>query len=412
MRDELPRFVTGEDFNSNLRLSPEGIEVWCLKDHARSRHGLPLLPEMDLLILDATPVPTLVDYLTRDHQRLPDLEVRIRMPDNAQIVQYATTTNGHTVLRDPDKALGVKAEISAERLKLPLPANKEGAVCFRSMRPSLVVEGFDDEQVASFGSVRGTNAFAEVERLHLVGRPMPPGNDLVYLAQVLHSDEAAVSDSLVLAPRIFGGQSYEVDVVDFADPRAAELLRAGREDEMEQAIHRARIFAIEQPALLSHEGASTRQQLRVILHTSHPVPGLRVDELITTTESTQVNDQRHAESERRIRSAVLKLQEICEPVTAVSLAKVAHASRRTAASYLRTHDHTLKKDLIYKGVITFPQDSPPSPGPTQIVATSDARNLCRGGCGKPMPEGQSCFECASRVAEEWQAGRKKRRAAR
>ncbi len=372
LRYELPLFQSGEDFNSRLRLGPDGIEVWYLKDHARSRARQALLPEMELLILDATPVPSLVDYLTRDHERLPDMEVRIQMPENAKVVQYASTSNGHTVLRDSEKALQVLAEITSERLKLPLPPEREGAVCFRSMRASLLVKEFAESQVVTFGSVRGTNALEDVERLHLVGRPMPPGEDLVYLAQALHWGESPISDRMVLSQRAFGGQSYEVDVVDYADERVAELLRAEREDEMEQALHRARIFTLEQPGLAIGNVPQPRQQLRVILHTSHPVPGLRVDELITTTESAQVNDQRHEDAERRIRRAVLRLQEMCEPVTVVAVAKLAKASRRTAAKYLGTGDHTLKKDLSYRGVITLPQapaesTSPPQRGGSQAA---------------------------------------------
>ena len=408
LRDELPLFMAGEDFNSRLRLSVAGIEVWYLKDHARSRTGQPLLPDMDLLILDATPVPTLVDYLTRDHKRLPDVEVRVRMPENAKVVQYATTTNGHTVLRNVDKVKQVQSEIAAERLTMPRHPEMEGAICFRSMRPALLADGFVDAQVVSFGSVRGTNALADVERLHLVGRPMPPGEDLVFMAQVLHPNEPAISQRMVLSPRVFGGQSYEVDVVDYADARVAELLRAQREDEMEQAIHRARIFTLEQPGLGLSDTRPSREQLRVVLHTSHPVPGLRVDELITRTESAQLNDVRHEDSERRIRGAILRLQEMCEPVTAVAVAKLASASRRTVGSYLRTHDHTPKRESSYKGVITLPQNTSASSSPTAFPNVRPEEGcLCRGGCGKAMPPGQACFECASRQVEAWRRTKSK-----
>ncbi len=342
LQDELGSFKAGDDFNSRLRLSLDGIEVWNLKHHVRSRIGEALLSQLDLLLLDATPVTTLVHHLTRDHERLPDIDVAIRKPQNVKVVQYAATTNGHTVLSNANKALQVRAEINSERLSLPLPPEKEGVICFRGMRAGLVSDGFAEEQVVTFGSVRGTNALADVERLHLVGRPMPSLQDLFFLAQVLHTNEPPVSGRMVLSPRVFGGQGYEVDVVDCIDPRVAELLRAAREDEMEQSIQRARIFTLEQPALLSKCIGSTRQQLRVVLHTSHPVPGLHVDELITNSESSQLNDRRREDAERRIRSAVLQLQKRCAPITTSGVAQLAGASRRTVAGYLRTGEHTLK----------------------------------------------------------------------
>ena len=36
-------------------------------------------------------------------------------------------------------------------------------------------------------------------------------------------------------------------------------------------------------------------------------------------------------------------------------------------------------------------------------------NLCRGGCGKPMPRGQKCMACATRAVEAWKANRQKER---
>jgi hypothetical protein len=227
LREELPAFLSGEEFNSRLRLSQDGIEVWCLKNHIHTRSGEPLLPQMDLLLLDATPVPTLVDHLTRDHERLPDIEVRVQMPENMRVVQYASTTNGHIVLSNPEKARQVQSEVAAERMRFPADPEKEGAACFRRMRQSLITDGFLESQVVTFGSVRGTNALTAVERLHLVGRPMPPGDDLVYLAQVLHPGGPPISDRMVLTPRKFGAQNYEVDVADYSDERVAELLRGG-----------------------------------------------------------------------------------------------------------------------------------------------------------------------------------------
>jgi hypothetical protein len=404
LREELPAFLSGEDFNSRLRLSQDGIEVWYLKDHIRNRSGEALLPQMNLLLLDATPVATLVDYLTRSHERLPDIEVRIQMPENVRVVQYAGTTNGHTVLSNTEKAVQVRSEIAAERMKYPSEPEKEGVACFRSMRRSLISDGLLESQVVTFGSVRGTNVLANVERLHLVGRPMPPGDDLVFLAQVLHAGEEAISDRMLLTPRSYGGQSYEVDVVDYADRRVAELLRAEREDEMEQALHRARLFTLQQPSLAAG-GTRERSHLRVILHTSHPLPGLRVDELITRTESSQVNDDRHADAQRRIKNAVLQLQEMCEPVRAVSVAKLARASRRTVADYLRTNDHTLKRRSSSKGVITVPH-------PEMTVAMGESL-LCLGGCGKTMPQrGQRCFDCASAATVAWREEKLRRKATR
>jgi hypothetical protein len=59
--------------------------------------------------------------------------------------------------------------------------------------------------VLTFGTVRGTNALEHVERLHVVGRSMPPTDDLVFLAQVLHAKEPAVSRELIFRTVGYGG---------------------------------------------------------------------------------------------------------------------------------------------------------------------------------------------------------------
>jgi hypothetical protein len=47
---------------------------------------------------------------------------------------------------------------------------------------------------------------------------------------------------------------------------------------------------------------------------------------------------------------------------------------------------------------------PGTPGTS--AGASNAWQPCRGGCGKQMPAGQACFECAVRLTSEWQERRK------
>lgn len=416
LRDEVPYFIAGEDFNSRLRISPYGIELWRLKDHVRGRHGQPLIEDMDLLVLDATPVAKLVDHLTRHHERMPDVRATVRLPDNVSVVQYAGSSNGHAVMRDTDRVKQVLAEIAAEREKVP--TEEEGVVCFKAHAKVMVEHGFAPERVLTFGMARGTNALAHVERLHLVGRPMPPGDEVAYLARVLHAGEPAISDQVVLSPRPFGGQPYEVEVFDFADERVAAILRCHREDEVEQALHRARLLALEQPQLhlVGDDKPTGRKQVRLVLHTSHPVPGLRVDELVTTSEALDVNEERHHEALARLDAAAERIRGEGTPLTVSALVRAAGGSRTTATKYLKTRVHTPKKDLLPKGAYTLPQ----TPEPVSPIAPDlEARpridlaslGLCRGGCGKSMPPGQMCMACATRATEEWAERRKRRRPA-
>jgi hypothetical protein len=369
---------------------------------------------MDLLILDATPVMALVDQLARHHERLPDVGVTARLPENVKVRQYATSTNGHAVLQDPTRMEAVLGEIAAERQRWPVERpEKEGVVCFRSLKKTLVESGFAESQVVTFGSVRGTNDLAGVERLHVVGRPMPPVDELPYLAQVIHFGESYVPGQIVLRSQSYGGQGYEVDVIDYADSRLAALLKAVREDEIVQAIHRGRLFSLSDPQLhlVGEAPAGRRQQVELVLHTSQPVPGLRVDELILKSEMKDVNKQRHDEAEERIRKAVLQIEGQCLPVTVSAILRRSGGSRTTVTRVLREGVHTPKKALLYKGPYTLPNSTAPSRPEIVAQTANDAVSHCRGGCGKPMPEGQSCFDCSVRLTRQWAISRKKRRTA-
>lgn len=50
--------------------------------------------------------------------------------------------------------------------------------------------------------------------------------------------------------------------------------------------------------------------------------------------------------------------------------------------------------------------NPTSPGAFMYEPVFDG--LCRGGCGKPMPPGQSCTACATREAVRWAQARKQK----
>lgn len=429
LRAELPAFESGADFNSRLRIGSGGIDVWAPREAVADRHGIPIAPQMALLLLDATPVESLVSHVMRDHERLPDLRVTIGLPESVTVAQYAATSNGHSVLSDERNLHAAVAEVQQERTAHPATDPREEAVVvFRRHRTPFVDVGFAESQVVSFGSLRGTNALEAVERLHVVGRPMPPGDDLVFLAQALHHDEPPVSPQIVLGPRAYGGQPVGIDVVDFADPRVAALLRATRDDELVQVVHRARLLTL-QPQL-SLEPGEARQRVRVVLHTSHVVPGLRVDELHFAETTPGLNEQRADEAAVRIRAALASLIARGELLTVSSVARAAGAERRTVAKVLGRGVQTLKGDAVHapeydgghglgtpvqtvrsdlnKGVHTLPKSVGAKPGsgsPTRRRAATGCPppgvDRCRGGCGRSVPAGQKCVECATAAVEAW-----------
>ena len=359
MEQELGSFQTGEDFNSRLRLSSAGIAIWKLRDLPKKMAGGRDLAQAPLLVLDATPVAVLVEHLTQRHQRLPEVRASVRLPENVAVVQYASSSNGHAVLQEEWRRQQVAAQVAAERQDYPVSTpDLEAAICFRSQREALEGLGFAHSQVLTFGSARGSNALAGVERLHVIGRPMPPGGELVYLAQVVHhDDDYAVSGQLTLRRHQYGGQRWDVAVVDFVDPRISALLYVRREDELLQVIHRARLTALEPQEHLAALGTGyRRRQVRLVLHTNHPVPGLRVDQLIVAESEMDVNEARQKEAEGRILAAVDRIRHRGEFVTVTGVAKEAGAHKATVSRVLGQRCIPLLR-ISSKGMHRVPQSS-------------------------------------------------------
>lgn len=333
LQEELPAFLSYEEFNSRVRMDAGGINIWRLKELPEDTPGGTSFRHLALLVLDATPVEALVDYLTQHHQQLAPVRAVVQLPESVRVVQYAASSNGHVVLREEWPRERVAREIAAERQQHPVAhPEQEAAICFHSQRQMVADLGFAPSQVLTFGNARGSNALAQVERLHVIGRPMPPADDLVFLAQVLHHDQEPVSGQLVLRSRSYGGQRYQSDVVNFADPRVAALLRAGREDELVQVLHRARLVALDPQATMDVvEQPVLRRQVRLVLHTSHPLPGLRVDELKVGPLQVDVNQARKVDAQARIVATAESLRQRGEALTVTAVAKAAGAHKATVA---------------------------------------------------------------------------------
>ena len=188
----------------------------------------------------------------------------------------------------------------------------------------------------TFGSARGSNALANVERLHVIGRPMPPGDELVYLAQVLHHDDGdPVSGQLELRRPKYGGQRYEVAVADYVDSRVSALPHARREDELFQVLHRARLTTFDPQELLTGLGSVPKwRQVRLVLLTNHPVPGLRVDQMMMGEPRIVVNDARKKGAETRVLAGVDRLRQRADSVTVTNIAYEARAHKATVSKDL------------------------------------------------------------------------------
>jgi hypothetical protein len=414
LRAELPAFRRGEDFNSRIRIHPGGIDLWRPRPHATRTNPKPgeaavMVEEMAMLVLDATPVPVFVDHLTAHHRRLPDVTGRVTLPAGVHVVQVADAGNGHTAQKDERRRQTIAEEVARMRERFPVSdPDREGAIAFKAHRDEWIAAGFAPGRVLTFGRARGTNALEGVERLHILGRPTMPDHEAIYLASVMHRDGSPISPALTLAQRPYGGQPYAVEVVECTDPRVAELFEVGRDGELIQVIHRARLLTLDPQLQLSGMGGAGagddtggRRGVVLVLHSNHPVPGLRVDELVLPGDARDRNTAKAGEAEQRVTAAVQRLAMRGEKVTLDAVTRGARCSKQTAAKYVGTLVHTLKEDSLW-GVYQRPQTSslPSTPAPLPLVPSPprSTENRCACARGPCVAGHRRCQDCLVEVA--------------
>jgi lambda repressor-like predicted transcriptional regulator len=96
--------------------------------------------------------------------------------------------------------------------------------------------------------------------------------------------------------------------------------------------------------------------VRLVLHTNHPVPGLRVDQLITNTPEMEVNEARQKEAEGRILAAVERLQQRGKLLTVTAVAQEAGAHKATVSRVLGQRCIPLE-NIINRGMHRVPKCS-------------------------------------------------------
>jgi hypothetical protein len=213
------------------------------------------------------------------------------------------------------------------------------------------------------------NSIEDADVLHVLGRPQAPDYTALQLAHVLHKGEAPIIPHIAMRPEPYAGYRAQdgsgraITVSDFYDVRASIIFRAYRESELLQAVHRARLFRVgsAQADLFELDGETTaptvseRRAVRLVIHSSQPIPGLRVDELLYD-EAPGVNERRAAEATARILAARDQLVREGVPVTLNALARAARADKRSVSRVLSNNkfDPTrcgpLKERVFSRGI--------------------------------------------------------------
>ena len=332
LRYEWQQHQNQSPYNCRLRLerSAPGQEVGL---RLTLRRDLPVqaLSKSLLILSDAS---TSLEEAQRlfPERRWIEIKPTLRIPAAAKIVQYPEKNYGKVHLAKPperQKALALLGEIIERH-----PHQKIGLITHQSFAP-LVRHHYPDLKVGHYYGQRGSNEFINCEVLIVFGTPNPNPQDLERQAEALYWDEPVLSRQTVLEPRTFYQNSQttlQTRVRSYADPRLREMLQSKRDEELLQAIFRARPLSLDtaDPQLLLDFGplpGSERHSVTVYVFSSVPIESLPVTletspatpptaepKVIDLREAAQriwrdnqrLTDQRLATAARTQRSAVLR----------------------------------------------------------------------------------------------------------
>lgn len=286
LQHEWTEYKKENPYNRRLRLerSAPGQEAGF---RLTLRRDLPLaaLAQSLLILSDASLTLEEARRLFPERRWL-EIKPNLKIPAAAQIVQFTDYNYGKIHLATAQERL--KALQRIEELVAQHRGQKIGLISHQSFS-SAVRQQFPQIQVGHYYGQRGSNEFADCDVLICFGTPNPNPQELERQAEALYWDQSVINPQTLLEPRVFaqsGEQVLQTRVRAYRDPRLHEMHRAKREEELLQAIFRARPLSLDpqyrkdqQLTLDFGEDGLRRQPRQAVLiyvFSSLPLPGLTV----------------------------------------------------------------------------------------------------------------------------------------
>lgn len=288
----------GEQYNRRLRLERvhSGGEVGF---RLTLRRDLPVsaLSESLLILSDASLTLSEAQYLFPD-RRWIELKPNLKIPAAAKIIQRPEYNYGKVHLSNPQER--EKALLQIGQLLEQHPNARVGLISHQSF-VSVAKQRFPRLKTGYYYGQRGSNEFVDCDVLIVFGTPNPNPNELERQAEALYWDQEALRTQTMLEPRRFQQRNQttlKTRVRAYADPRLQEMLRAKREEELLQAIFRARPLSLDPKYYQYQQGdldfyepelRPERQQVTIYVFSALPLPALDV-QLQTQTSQNQPAD--------------------------------------------------------------------------------------------------------------------------
>lgn len=285
----------------------------------------------------------------------------LRMPERVNILQDISANYGKVHLSRPGEKERALEKI-AQVVDLH-PGETIGLITHKSFA-SHVRQRFPQIKVGHYYGQRGSNEFIDCAVFIAFGTPNPNPDDLERQAAALYWDDKPLWPQTMLLPKTFrqkDGNLLMTRVRSYADPRLQQLLRSKRDEEMLQAIFRARPLSLDPSSPLqlelnygdNHLSLEKRPSLNLYIFSSTPFEGFEVQ-----VQHPQPKTQAKASEESNLidfRAVSAQLWRERRVLTDQRLAQAAQAQQAAVRrwKHQRPHQH-------------LPAAPPPGHGPPQL----------------------------------------------
>lgn len=278
---ELGRFEQAEErWNTRLYLEPVKRGSRMHRFRFLERRPIPVdrMAGKPIIILNAS--------MTREEaQRLfPDRTIEVfedpvRLPPSVRIIQHIGRGYGKVDLSRPQSI-----EELAQEWQRILTENRGKKAAFITHLPAknALRKHLGEQPGLHFFNQRGSNELKDVDLLGILGTPNPNPEDLLEQAAALYWDGPVLQTHTFLENRsvsLTGGRKAQTQAYTYRDPRLRSLLEGRREQEILQAIYRARPLSAATAVQDDLFEAPQKVRLGVEIHvfSNLPIPGVEVE---------------------------------------------------------------------------------------------------------------------------------------
>ncbi len=271
-------------------------------------------------------------------RRVTVIEPELEVPSGVRVVQHIDKGFGKTSLLQSELDFA-RARRELQRVRERFPDEKVGCVTHKAAAEKLKNQ-MPDVQFLHFYGQRGSNALKDSRALVVMGTPCPNPEGLLRQAEAFYAEDRKVHSYSVLRSYVakVDGEDLAVPYRVMGDRRLSSWLDARREQELFQAVGRARLYDTED--LRDEQGVfdfmeperrvgSKKQACTVYAFTNVPIPGLEVDEYVSAIGKKLKTQKAVTETNiALLMQAILRLRAAGEKLTQVRLCELAGLSAK------------------------------------------------------------------------------------